>query len=170
MSEIFAWKASGWTSPTRPDGTISAFLPLPPLSHSPSRHFASYILFMCGFAFALQNGTVGIVGEIIALEWRQEVLILCSLFHFSNKESHNWATCWSQIHVILFLQGLTARCACWGRFTMSIADIAFSSPPLSHALSLPPPLWLPVYLKLCGWLHPWHQDLQKVDTDGPRCE
>lgn len=44
---------------------------------------------MCGFAFALQNGTVGIVGEIIALEWRQEVLILYSLFHFSNKENHN---------------------------------------------------------------------------------
>lgn len=30
MSEIFTWKASGWTSPTRSDGTISAFLPPAP--------------------------------------------------------------------------------------------------------------------------------------------
>lgn len=31
-------------------------------------------------SFSLQNGTLGIVGETIAFEWRQEVLMLGSLF------------------------------------------------------------------------------------------
>lgn len=64
---------------------------------------------MCGFAFALQNGTVGILAQIIALEWTQEVLILYFLFCCCNEGKHDVATCLSQFHVILFLQGLSAR-------------------------------------------------------------
>lgn len=159
MVEIFTWKAPGWTSPTRPDGTISAFLPLPPLSPSSSRHFTSYILFMCGFSFSLQNGTLGIVGEIIAFEWRQEVLMLCFLFYCANEEKHDRATYLSQFRFILFLQGMF-----WGRFRSSSKQEVFSlvlSPALAHAFSLHPAVSC-CYLKLCGSVQPWNQDLQKV--------
>lgn len=41
----------------------------PPRPHSSSKHFASYALFMCGFAFSLWNGTLGIVGEPFHFTW-----------------------------------------------------------------------------------------------------
>lgn len=140
MVQIFAWKASEWTSPTRPDGTISAFLPPPPLSHSSSSHFTSYILFMCGFSFSLQNGTLGIVGEIIAFERRQEVLMLCLLFYWANEEKHGRATYLSQFCVVCFFQGLFR-----GRFRSSVVNRT-SFP------SRPPLLWLMLFLCTLLWV------------------
>lgn len=58
MSEVCIWKASVWTSPTRSDGTISAFLPPIPTYHQITLLLMPY---SCGgFAFSLQNGTLGI--------------------------------------------------------------------------------------------------------------
>lgn len=59
-STVITWKAFAWTSPRLgPTGPYQPF----PRSHSSSRHLSSYPLFMCGFAFSLQNSTLGIVGE-----------------------------------------------------------------------------------------------------------
>lgn len=57
-----------------------------PHPHSSLKHFTSYALFMCGFAFSLQNGTLGIVGELfhfISGLPGSELIMLWFLFYSS---------------------------------------------------------------------------------------
>lgn len=134
-----------------------------PHPHSSLKHFTSYALFMCGFAFSLQNGTLGIVGELfhfISGLPGSELMMLMMAYLYSTYILY-------LLYITFFYQGregrsckvmswtLNEECtrsslACANRKSMLSF---FSCPHFSHVFFLCSSLWFPVYLESCVWIY-----------------